>query len=593
MSDIFISYAKEDREWVVSLADALRQQGWTVWWDRSIPFGQSFQEVIERELNKAQCAIVVWSRHSVDSGWVSAEADEARNRNILVPVQIDDVSPPLVFRQLQTANLKDWNSDTSSPVFKKLIADIATLLGASVTQSRFSQPTSQEPELSEKKSHVWPWVAGLAGIFAAVAALLFSNPQEPTSVQAPVINEFRADNSHINSGDTLNLIWNTSHASTVEIREIGEVAHSGSSRVRPATTSIYTLIARNEQGQTTQNTIEISVDALEEKEEVDEKIPDPDPKTFVSMFDESIEEGRFDLAEKFLEKAINMAPDHPDVLRIKDRFAEEKQAKKLADEKSQLEQKRLKLEQAAAEKQEQLLAEQKKQAEAEHLKSEELQRQEQAQKLAEEQHRKEQEKRKKADQEKNRILEKQRLAEIAHRKKLEEENRIKKEEQLQQEKIAAENLRKEEIQRQQEIEKKKELAAATPASIAVKVDGVDIKFKRYGLLESSLKEAVVKQLRTAGFDVVSFAEAENKKDSVMMLLKFKYIERKYGGSELYTYSASTKIFSALSDSGEALWDQRVESMANTLELGKVNKDFARNVEKFIRDHPKKGLEFKK
>ena len=35
MSHIFLSYASEDRERVRPLAEALSQQGWSVWWDRS------------------------------------------------------------------------------------------------------------------------------------------------------------------------------------------------------------------------------------------------------------------------------------------------------------------------------------------------------------------------------------------------------------------------------------------------------------------------------------------------------------------------------------------------------------------------------
>ena len=97
MADIFISYAGEDRPWVEKFAHALVDQGWSVWWDRSIPFGKSYQTVIEQALGEAKCVFVIWSAHSVDSSWVWAEAEEARNRNILIPVTIDDAQPPLIF----------------------------------------------------------------------------------------------------------------------------------------------------------------------------------------------------------------------------------------------------------------------------------------------------------------------------------------------------------------------------------------------------------------------------------------------------------------------------------------------------------------
>ena len=41
MSDIFLSYASEDRERVRPVAEALGRQGWEVWWDRDIPPGQT------------------------------------------------------------------------------------------------------------------------------------------------------------------------------------------------------------------------------------------------------------------------------------------------------------------------------------------------------------------------------------------------------------------------------------------------------------------------------------------------------------------------------------------------------------------------
>ena len=581
MSDIFISYAKEDRDWVISLADVLRQQGWTVWWDRSIPFGQSFQEVIESELSEAKCAIVVWSRHSVDSGWVSAEADEARNRNILVPVLIDDASPPLVFRQLQTANLKGWTGDTTAPVLKKLITDLTVLLGEPATHSSFpTAPNHQESKPAQTNFHKWPWFAGLAGLFA-VAAFLLSNLQEPKSTPVPIIHEFSIEDPRISSGDISTLIWKTSNASSVEIREMGEVAHSGSSRIRPEKTGVYTLIARNEQGQTTQKTVEVIVEEQQEKEN------SPDPQMLVSLFNDALNQGRLDLAEQFLEKATDLAPDHPDVLIIKDRFGTEKQQEKenqrIEQQKSEQQQSDEKKRIAEEKRQENLkrdgmektrIAEIQKKEEAEDIKRKELQHKEQA--------------RISAEQEKNIIaIEEKRLAEIERQKKLDAEQ-LQKEQQRQEKIIAEKRKTEEEKLRQQELTKQK--ALVTPAPIVVRVDGVEKRFNRDGLLASSLRDSAVQQLQAAGFKVISMQEAKNNKDSIVMMHAFKYIENTTAG--YYSFSASTKILPTSTDSSNALWTQGESGIVRSVEFRKVNDAFTRNVEKFIRDHPRKGLEFR-
>jgi hypothetical protein len=130
MSDIFISYAREDLDRVAPLAQALTTQGWDVFWDRTIPTGKTWREVIGGKLDVARCVIVVWSRHSIRSDWVQEEADVGRERAVLVPVLIDDVKPPLGFRAVQAASLLGWDGAPKSPALAQLLADIGKMLDA-------------------------------------------------------------------------------------------------------------------------------------------------------------------------------------------------------------------------------------------------------------------------------------------------------------------------------------------------------------------------------------------------------------------------------------------------------------------------------
>jgi hypothetical protein len=129
MSDIFISYGHEDRAKAQMLAQTLEGRGWSTFWDRTIPIGKTWRETIERELNDARCAIVLWSKTSIDSGWVQEEADDAKQRGILVPILVENVRVPIGFRSIQAADLTDWEPTEPTQAFDRLIADIAALVG--------------------------------------------------------------------------------------------------------------------------------------------------------------------------------------------------------------------------------------------------------------------------------------------------------------------------------------------------------------------------------------------------------------------------------------------------------------------------------
>ena len=145
MADVFVSYTTSDRDRVARLVEALQTAGLSVWWDRGIDVGSTFDREIERELDGAGCVVVVWSNASVDSEWVRNEAFEAQSRNALVPILIDDVKPPLAFRRAQTAKMIQW--PTSAGEFDAMLRAIHGRL------AKMPLPAELQPSQTHGASH--------------------------------------------------------------------------------------------------------------------------------------------------------------------------------------------------------------------------------------------------------------------------------------------------------------------------------------------------------------------------------------------------------------------------------------------------------
>ncbi len=153
MSDIFLSYKSEDSEKAQKIAEAIEKKGYTVWWDRIIPPGRSFDEVIEEELDEAKCVVVLWSEKSIKAKWVKTEASEGDRRGILVPILIEDVRPPLAFRMMQAAKLMDWDGTSLHHEFDLLIQSVGRILGqpAPMDSRDFEQKQEEQEEKAEKE----------------------------------------------------------------------------------------------------------------------------------------------------------------------------------------------------------------------------------------------------------------------------------------------------------------------------------------------------------------------------------------------------------------------------------------------------------
>lgn len=76
-----------------------------------------FSNVIEEEIGKARCMVVLWSAVSVAKDLVVEGAEDGKSRGVLVPVFIEAVQPPRGFRRIEAADLSNWRGDTSDAAF--------------------------------------------------------------------------------------------------------------------------------------------------------------------------------------------------------------------------------------------------------------------------------------------------------------------------------------------------------------------------------------------------------------------------------------------------------------------------------------------
>jgi len=126
---VFISYARPDEPLAQLIAEELRGAGFEVWRDDELPAHRAYAEVIEERINGAQAVVVLWSGEAARSHWVRAEADTAREARKLVQASLDGSLPPMPFNQIQCADLKGWDGQSSAPGWRKLLGSVTELAG--------------------------------------------------------------------------------------------------------------------------------------------------------------------------------------------------------------------------------------------------------------------------------------------------------------------------------------------------------------------------------------------------------------------------------------------------------------------------------
>lgn len=132
MADVFISYQHRDRQCCQRVAAGLEARSLSVWWDDQLHPRESWDRLIEREIQAAKAVVVLWTPNAVESDWVREEARYAKDHGKLVPAKMAPCSIPLGFGSVQTQSLENWCGESDDPQWLKFVSWIEALLGPSM-----------------------------------------------------------------------------------------------------------------------------------------------------------------------------------------------------------------------------------------------------------------------------------------------------------------------------------------------------------------------------------------------------------------------------------------------------------------------------
>lgn len=124
MSEIFLSYNRDDQAVARRFAEGFEHEGFKVWWDTALRSGEAYDQVTEKALKEAKAVVVLWSKRSVESRWVRAEATLGDRNKTLVPVMIEPCERPIMFELTQTADLTRWQGAADDKIWRDFLADV-------------------------------------------------------------------------------------------------------------------------------------------------------------------------------------------------------------------------------------------------------------------------------------------------------------------------------------------------------------------------------------------------------------------------------------------------------------------------------------
>ena len=193
MTDVYLSYAREDRESVRLLSETLQFEGWDVWMDPSDPSGGT-SAAIDMKLGSAGAILVLWSGYSRHSEYVRSEAATGLYKNKLIQVSLDGLGAPSPFDQLEVLQIRGWAGERDHAEWRRIMEAVRLYAGAPgsarplVQRRAVSGPSYLEP----RRQVAWGPLVAAGLLIAGGAGIWMTDPfgwrstRTATAAEAPI-----------------------------------------------------------------------------------------------------------------------------------------------------------------------------------------------------------------------------------------------------------------------------------------------------------------------------------------------------------------------------------------------------------------------
>jgi tetratricopeptide (TPR) repeat protein len=156
--NVFLSYRSVNRNWVLTLYDVLRQQGFEVFLDQVVlTGGDQLIRVLEDGLEQSQAGVLVWSSATAESEWVRREYEtlerQSRERKgfCFVPVRLDSAQLPAFAR---SRVFLDFSSYPDGPNGGELLRLLHSITGRPLSPEAANFAAEQDADAQRQANEI-------------------------------------------------------------------------------------------------------------------------------------------------------------------------------------------------------------------------------------------------------------------------------------------------------------------------------------------------------------------------------------------------------------------------------------------------------